>query len=321
MLKLGLAVAAALGTFPAIAYADCNSATTDAERAQCVGHDLRESDTVINDIYTQLRARLSPQGQSDLRHEEIGWIKARAQACRVDTKEPDRDKWIANLLKDFDKTVCVVRFTQRRIAQLRAQQAALAGSAPGLPAALPPLAVPPASIPAPPVASETASTPPEAAIVAPTANIYELDAQRSVSHGKWYFEAALDRGEIAKTASAAVFIGVKGPDANASGSLQTIHPNKVGEPKVNIGVAVDLDNGKIYLRFNGAWRVEPGSAAGADLKLGRPYRAALTSSVPLGPYLIGGLVDVNLGQRGFVYAVPDGYQPMDTVPPIRVVEQ
>jgi uncharacterized protein YecT (DUF1311 family) len=140
MLKSMLAAMAALTILPCLARADCTAASGDAERAQCIGQDLRRSDIDINDTYGQLRARLSPEGQAELRHQEIAWIKARAQACQVDTKEPDRDRWIANLLADYSKTVCVVRFTERRVAELRAQEAALVQPAPAAPA---PARVPP----------------------------------------------------------------------------------------------------------------------------------------------------------------------------------
>jgi len=89
MFKLRLAVAAALSLCAAIAQATCNAPATDSERAQCIGNDLRYSDSTINDIYGQLRTRLSPQGQSDLRHQEIAWIRIRAQTCQVDLKEYD----------------------------------------------------------------------------------------------------------------------------------------------------------------------------------------------------------------------------------------
>ncbi len=311
-----LVAMAVLAAVPAIARADCVSPATDSERAQCIGHDLRDSDVLINETYGQLRARLSPQGQNDLRGQEIAWIKARAQTCHVDTKEPDRDKWIANLLKDFDKTVCVVRFTNRRIAELQEQQAALSHSASSVPAPLPPLEKSSPTAPALPApSSATAEN-----TVPAGGDVYGLVAQKHVSRGKWYFEISLDRGEIAKDASAAIFIGVKGIGFSDVGTLQTVHRRDIGQPKVNVGIGVDLDSGKLYIRVNGAWTEEPGSADGSDLKLGRPYLSLLNSSVPLNAYLDHGLVEVNFGQKGFVYTLPDGYQPLDTAPPLRVVE-
>jgi uncharacterized protein YecT (DUF1311 family) len=283
MLKSLLIATAALAMLPCLANADCAAPSGDAERAQCIGQDLRRSDVEINDTYGQLRGRLSPEGQSELRHQEIAWIKARAQACQVDTREPDRDRWMANLLADYSKTVCVVRFTERRVAELRAQEAALVQPAPATPAPLPlPQALPPIDYDH-----------------AGVGDIYELVAQKTPSTGKWYFEVVLNQGEIARDASSVMFVGVQGLGFSNVGTLHTIHRRNIGQPPVNIGVALDLDAGKLYIRVDGGWRQQPGSAGGLDLKLGRPYVAKLTSSVPLGPYLDRGLVEVNFGQHAF----------------------
>jgi uncharacterized protein YecT (DUF1311 family) len=296
---------------PAAARADCNAPASDAERAQCVGQDLRASDTAINDTYSQLRARLGPDGQSDLRHQEIAWIKARAQTCQVDTKAADRDKWLAALLTDYSKTVCVVRFTERRVAELRAQQAALIRAAPAAPAALPPL------LPMPPPVPET----PQPGFGQTAAgDIYKLVAHKIVFTGKWYYEVSYDQSEIAKTASADLFIGVNGANFSTVGTLQTIHKRNIGLPPVTIGVAEDLEDGKLYISMNGAWRATPGSTGGLDLKLGRPYLSELTSSVPLNQYLDQGLVRVNFGEHAFPYALPGGYLPLDNLPPRRLME-
>jgi uncharacterized protein YecT (DUF1311 family) len=296
---------------PAAALADCNEPANDAERARCVGQDLRASDTAINDTYSQLRARLSPEGQSDLRHQEIAWIKARAQTCQVDTREPDRDKWLAALLTDYSKTVCVVRFTDQRVAELRAQLAALTRPAPAASAPLPPL------LPLPPPLPDT--PPPGSGQVA-AGDIFRLVAHKIVFTGKWYFEVSYDQSAIAKTASADFFVGVNGVNFSNVGTLQTIHKRNIGLPPVTIGVAEDLDDGKLYISMNGAWRATPGSAGGLDLKLGRPYLSQLTSSVPLNPYLDQGLVRVNFGERAFAYALPGGYVPLDNLPPRRLTE-
>ncbi len=294
---------------PAGALADCNAPASDADRANCIGQDLRASDTAINDTYSQLRARLSPDGQSDLRHQEIAWIKARAQTCQVDTKEPDRDKWLAALLTDYSKTVCVVRFTDQRVAELHAQLAGLVRAA--APAALPPLQPVPRPLPE--------ATQPGFG-QADAGDIYKLVAHKIVFTGKWYYEVSYDQSEIAKTASADLFIGVNGINFSNVGTLQTIHKHNIGLPPVTIGVAEDLDDGKLYISMNGAWRAPPGSAGGLDLKLGRPYLSQLTSSVPLNRYLDQGFVRVNFGERAFIYALPGGYIALDNLPPRRLAE-
>jgi hypothetical protein len=45
------------------------------------------------------------------------------------------------------------------------------------------------------------------------------------------------------------------------------------------------------------------------VKLGVPYHVYLESSSPLGTFLQRGLIKVNLGERPFAYALPDGYRP------------
>ncbi len=288
----------------ATARADCTLPATDAERAQCVGSDLRRSDTVINDEYTHLRNLLDTQGQAELKHQEIAWIKQRAATCHVDLREPDRERWFNDLLHDYSKTVCVVRFTDRRVAELQAQTAALKQpqAATGQPAA-------PAALPA--LAPQAASG----------AEVYDVVARNQPANGKWYFEVHLDESAIAQAGSATIFIGVHGQDVGNVGTLQAIRKRNIGQPPSTIGLAVDLDGGKIYVRFNGAWREAPGSAGGLDVKLGRSYQAKLSSSIPLGQLLDGGQVDVDFGQHPFAYAIPDGYVPLDTQGPQRVSEQ
>jgi uncharacterized protein YecT (DUF1311 family) len=283
-----------------VAHAACDTADSDSERAACIGQELRASDGVINEVYGRLRTRLDPAAADALRHQEIDWIRARARLCQVDLKEPDRDRWIANLLQDYSKTVCVVRFTDARVAELRAQEAALAS-----PAQVPQGA--PANLPLPPAPASGA-------------DVFGLVAQRAPSSGKWYFEVVIDQGDIAKEASADIFVGVQGEGAGAVGTLRPIHRRHVGQPPVNIGIAVDLDAGELYVRENGAWHTIPGSSGGQEVRLGRRYFAKLTSSVPLGPYLDRGWVVANFGQHGFSYALPDGYVALDSSAPKRLVE-
>lgn len=271
------------------ARADCTGPTTDAERARCVGLELMASDQTINDEYHRLHEALDDAGRTALRHQEIAWIKARAATCGIDTKESNREKWFASLLGDFNKTVCVVRFTGQRVAALEAQYAVL--SKPAEPAQ-----------PMTPAATPSATVEPD---------IYDIVAQRFPSSGKWYFEVALQRGEIARTNEASIFVGVQGVGFTSVGTLQMIRKRDIGRDGTNIGVALDLDDGNLYMRINGAWQSPPGSVGGLDLKLGRAYIAKLSSSVSLTPYLDRNLVDVNLGQHQFTYALPDGYVPLD----------
>ena len=284
-----LLIAALLLSFAPIAAAraDCDNAATDQERAECIGQELRAADKTINDLYQALRASRDDAGKAALRTQQIQWLKLRDQTCQSASKETDREKWFANLLTDFGKTVCVVRFTNQRVAELTAEQA-----------------------------SATAATP---ASAASEADVYDLIANHKPSNGKWYFEATIDVGALAKISESTIFIGVQGDGAGNTGSLQAIRKRNAGDGTRNIGIAVDLDVGKLYLRTNGAWQAQPGSANAPDLKLGRPYVAKLSSSVSL-TGLPDGVSDLNFGAKPFAYALPDGYVPLDKAAPIRVAQ-
>jgi uncharacterized protein YecT (DUF1311 family) len=298
-----------------LAYADCMAPKTDAERAQCIGQELMASDKKINDEYHQLHDALDTADQATLRHQEITWIKARAAACQVDMKESDREKWLATLLVDFNKTVCVVRFTSQRVAELQAQYDTVM-RARAVAAAPPAKSETPASPSAPKTFDELLQYLRRTSPL--SQDVYDVVAQRTPSAGKWYFEATIQVGEIAETSEASIFIGATGHGASSIGGIQAIRRHSIGAPAINVGIALDLDDGKLYVRRNGLWDSAPGSAGGLDLKLGRPYQAKLSSSVSLTPYLDKNLVEVNFGQRPFTYALPDGYVALDPGGPTKI---
>lgn len=297
MFKTSIAVLLLSFAQIATAHADCDGAATDAERAQCIGQELRTADKTINEIYQALRASRDDAGKAALRSQQIQWLKLRDQTCQSASKEPDREKWFDGLLTDFGKTVCVVRFTDQRVAELKAQQTA-------------------AAAPAAPASPASPATPPA---VATEADVYDLVANHRPMTGKWYFEAKIDVGTLAKINESTIFIGVQGAGFGTAGTIQTIRKRNADTGSKNIGIAFDLDIGKIYIREDGAWQGVPGSANGLDLKLGRAYVAKLSSSVSL-TGLPPSVVDVNFGAKPFVYALPDGYVALDKAPAIRVVQ-
>jgi uncharacterized protein YecT (DUF1311 family) len=304
-----LALSTALG-------ADCSPTASDMERAACLRTGLEAADRAINVTYGDLRTRLDSAQRLELRDAQRAWIARRDQVCGLATAKGDRAAWLAGLAGDFGKTVCVVRFTSAREAELDARLAALTGR-PQTPAASPA----PAPQPAPSVAPTPAAAAPTAAPLPAGGAAYDLRAHAPKTTGKWYFEAALDTGRLAGLSEQALFFGVKDPGGGSHGSLITLHRRDVGQAPRNLGIAVDLDAGKLYPRFNGAWTSgAPGSSGGLDLKLGRPYVAWLSSSSALDPGLQIRAVQLNLGQQGFVYALPDGYTPIDPAGAVAVRE-
>ncbi|HUJ93559.1 MAG TPA: hypothetical protein VLW46_01190, partial [Candidatus Bathyarchaeia archaeon] len=138
----------------------------------------------------------------------------------------------------------------------------------------------------------------------------------------WYFEVKVDGPAIQKLAEVTLFIGVaqSAPAAGAaneagqaSGSFVMIRRNNKTPDSGTLGFALDLDNGKLYTSQDGAWEGgAPGTAGGIDILKGRTYKAYLNSSAAMNPFLKAHALDLNYGDRGFVYHVPDGYKPLET---------
>jgi uncharacterized protein YecT (DUF1311 family) len=298
LIRAGLLVGAVLLAPPV--WAQCEAPKTDAQRAQCIGDELRSSDRTINRVYLELMKSLSPADQTSLRDDERAWLRSRDRTCGLASSQGDRNQYFANLLRDYQKTVCVVRLTNERVATLNNYQRANAVSPP--PAS-------PAPAPAP-VATSAVSTDPT----------YDVFSREPKTAGKWYFEVKISPATILKSAETTLFAGIvqavrQDNAINASGlSIGTLRNvrriDKNVEPTL-IGFAVDLDNGKLYISENGDWNDgRPGSAGGDDVPRGRSYRMMLTSSVAVNDFLRSQALNINLGERGFVYAVPDGYRPL-----------
>jgi hypothetical protein len=254
-----------------------------------------------------VRLALGEPERLALRDAQRAWIKRRDDTCRLATVPASRAAWLAELAQDYAKTVCVVRFTNERARDLEGMISASPSSPPARSA--PDAAAPRNPAPVSPPIAETGG------------NVYDLVARTPRSTGKWYFETAVKPGDLARTSEQALFIGVRS-NAQSIGTLLTLHKRDVAREPVNIGVAVDLDAGKLYIRENGAWRDgTPGDSGGQDLKLGRPYFAFVTSSAALDPALRSHSLEPNFGQQPFVYAVPDGYRPIDSQPPLTISER
>jgi uncharacterized protein YecT (DUF1311 family) len=275
---------------PSGLQAQCDNPKTSEQRAQCVGDELRGSDRTINRVYGDLLKSLAPDDRIALRNDQRAWIKMRDQECGLTWSKGDREAWLADLLRDYQKTVCVVRFTNDRVQTLYQYQKSNRIS------------------PAAPAAPSDATA------------VYDLFTLERKTNGKWYFEATVDEPGIQKLADATFSIGVLqlviengvvNKQGTMGGSLITIRRTDNNVARYALGYAIDLDNGKLYVRKNGQWENGvPGSSGGISLTLGRPSVGILYSSVAINSFLNSGLLDVNFGERGFAYLLPDGYSPL-----------
>lgn len=273
--------------------AQCDNPKTDAVRAQCIKTELKGSDSTINRTYSDLMKSLSPDDRIALRNEQRAWIVTRDQQCGITWSKGNREAWFEDLLKDYQKTVCVVRLTNARVAALESYQ-------------------------------KTNHVTPAAEPTSASADgelLYDLHSNQPKTSGKYYFEVKVDVPAIQKMAEVTLFVGVAqaapaagaaNEDGQASGSFVMIRRNTKDPDNGVLGFALDLDNGKLYTSQDGAWDGgAPGSAGGLDLLRGRTYKAYLNSSTAVNAFLKAHALELNYGDHGFVYHLPDGYKPLE----------
>ncbi|WP_189003023.1 lysozyme inhibitor LprI family protein [Deinococcus roseus] len=262
----------AFGALGSAFAASCEASSSDAAWKTCLASELRSSDALINSEYQKLLKTLSTAQQNTLRSEQRQWLKTRDQSCKLDSKETNREKWFQKILKDPYQTVCVVRFTDARIEELKTYN------------------------PRQDLIAENYS-----------ADDYEFYSSQQYSKGKYYFEVEVNTPQIARKQEVSLYIGVAS-DHMQSGWTVNVRKYMTQDRKNIVGIAFDLDNGKIYTMQDGIWRDEPGGNTGLDLKLGQPYHALVSSSVSLKGLQNQKWVRINLGQEKFNYAIPKGYK-------------
>ncbi|KJU85578.1 protein containing DUF1311 [Candidatus Magnetobacterium bavaricum] len=263
--------------------ADCISPKNEEEVKSCISNDLVESDKKINEVYKDLMKALDTGAQDALRKQQRAWLKTRDAQCKLDSKESDRQKWLQRIMADSQKTLCVVRFTNKRVNELEAYKADVKSM--------------------PPTSDDYEAS-------ANKADYYEITSKKSHNKGKWYFEVKYNRARIAKKEGNVVLnIVTSSPELNTGNTIYVRRKEVYDDSYANVGIGVDLDNGKVYIRENGNWIATPGSAQGIDIKLGRAYVARLEASAALNELIEDKSIEVNFGTAQFAYSMPDGYLP------------
>jgi uncharacterized protein YecT (DUF1311 family) len=293
LVRCGLVFGFAM-TAASITRAQCDNPKTDAVRAECIKAELKGSDSTINRSYGELMKSLSPDNRTALRNEQRAWLKTRDETCGITWSKGDREVWFADLLKDYQKTVCVIRLTNARVQALQSYERTNSVA---------------------PAAEPTASAGSDGEL------LYDLESHEPKVKGKWYFEAKVDGAAIQKLAEATLFIGVSQSEpaqgaanegGQATGTMVMIRRNTKSPDSGTLGFALDLDNAKLYTSRDGAWEGgAPGSAGGLDLLRGRTYKAYLNSSAAVNPFLKAHALELNYGERAFLYHLPDGYKALE----------
>ncbi|OGP68866.1 MAG: hypothetical protein A2W27_01350 [Deltaproteobacteria bacterium RBG_16_44_11] len=270
---------------------ECDNPKSSEEVAYCLGKELRNSDVKINQTYQTLISKLAKDEQEKLRQDQRAWIKERDSVCNCTSKESNREKWYQWLLKDYRKTVCVTRYTRQRTAELDRMLTDLS------------------------LKSEVKETPtvpaqPASKKVKNVQGNYAMWSTNNKTSGRWYFEVTINRADIAKFSPTALSIGCTDRKFHTtSGVLYQIRSSDTNAPVFREGFALDLESGKLYLRGNGTWyKGVPGSSGGLDLKL-NPHNCGIETTVLIAPLIEKGYLQLNFGEKPFVYSIPDSYRP------------
>lgn len=282
-----LALLAATARAQAPATSDCAAPNTRDKVAACVATELRQADARINDLYRSVMARRDPTGRDALRVAQREWVATRDRDCVLKISAKERERWFDLVAADPRVAVCVTNHTRYRIAVLEALDA-------GRP---------------PPTAEfldKSQSTAAQMTTTLPDQNGKPRLPTRH-SDGKWYFEVTIDRAAGAKAGIRSIMAGFQGvEDDQFLCTLHEIHPSDFGT--IQIGLAIDLDNGMVYFREAGSWNgKEPGSNRGMAVKLGQEFFAAVRAD-RAAEMTSSGAVQPNFGDTPFQMPIPAGYR-------------
>jgi len=260
------------------AHADeCDKPKDSAMTNRCLGSELFDADGELNRSYNALQGSLDPAGKQQLKKEQLRWLKERDEVCNIHFHGSDRYKWHDYLTEDYRKAICVIRYSKARTVQLEDMAARHAAS----------------TVAAAHLQSE-----------------YQIKSDVTRTEGQWYFEVLANPPEMAKTGKVVMWAGCGESKSNtAVGTFISYQPTSLKGQQL-ISIAIDLDHGKLYHSVNGVWSDgQPNSAAGMDVKLGRPYQCGVELSELVQPLVQREFLDANFGEKPFIYAPPEGYHP------------
>lgn len=293
LLNLPLLLVCAAPGMAVAAPIECSKAGNFVEKTICSDQELLRLDRHLDEYYTALTAS-TPVSSAALRREQRQWLRMMRDPCT--------------------NAVCLRSAYQYRIANLSLR------------------------FPSTPPMDDKLSA---AGIVlsnkpAVPDSTYEAKSAGSHRGGRWYFEVMVDSRLLPDQTEASLVIGVvRAGGTSVSGSVFNIRPTNlavrapdgsgiliVGGRSLDsalsvsvIGIAADLDLGKVYVSTNGDWeggppqpRWEGSKTVGKDES---EYQAAVLSSRDIRPLIESGALKVNFGSDAFSMPVPDGFKTYD----------
>jgi uncharacterized protein YecT (DUF1311 family) len=228
-------------------------------------------------VYQTLLQKVSVSDRSKIEESQRAWIKESDAACRSDAKETDREKH-GSITKNHTETRCIISYSKARTIELN-DMMPLVGGVP-----------------------HTHKD-----------HLFHSDKERDT--GLWYYETILKVGELTRTGDIEVRLVCGESKTHTSVEATIYMDTATAASEALVAVAVDLDRGKFYHSLNGEWQGgAPGSNDGINMKLGRSWQCGIYSTAILDTLLKKQYIDVNFGERPFIYKLPPGYKPFGSEP-------
>lgn len=254
----------------------CVEPQNSREVALCLGEELRKADDEINKAYQALQAALDAPSRDALRNGQRDWIARRDTECSIPNSRGDREIWYRSVLENGERTLCVVRLTRARNAELRLR---------------------------------STGTPAGEAIAQDSAD-FRVNPPFKLNAGRWYYEIVIYPAELGVMSSVEVSIGC-GENDTGTAAMHIFRISAAGSRPgaLPIGIAVDFDAGKLYTNNNGIWVTGPPTGGGGvDVKKKTPYNCGAHSTTSLVDLKARGAIEARFGDTApFLLPVPAGF--------------
>lgn len=273
----------------------------DKAAVACLSQDLHTEIAELTQQYQSLMQLLPESAQKLLKENQQAWIKKRDSACLLDSRKLGQDAWLGKLERSDDLMLCAMKYVRNRSGQLDQWASDVKTGDIGS------------------VSKQMSLTASDWALHPNDHDAeYQMLTKNSHKRGLWYLEATINGDAISKLtgkkSTALEIMCVDPAQKKGNGWLAYSGESDFHESTV-IGIALDLNRGKIYVGQNGAWlNGMPGKSGGGDVLLGGDFVCGIHSMLPIEDLVNKDIININFGENHFVYDAPKGYQPFYSRP-------
>ncbi len=93
---------------------NCNNPQTTLEMRHCASQSYEKADKQLNQVYRQLKPKLSPSRQKKLVETQLAWIEFRDKNCKFEASHVE-----GGSLEPVLELLCLVEMTEERVKDLQ----------------------------------------------------------------------------------------------------------------------------------------------------------------------------------------------------------